>query len=174
METKVCRTCNEEKSVSEFGITNKKFKTLAPYCKPCKSKKVRQWQIDNPTKYKQQVEKYISNNPKSYAKSKEKARIKYKSKIPAGVYSLYDKNELIYIGESATPRSRINAHFTKLTNLENAKHMSSISYAVSIGELKRENLTYKIIKHVDDTLDRKSLEEELINKYKPKYNTLGC
>jgi len=114
------------------------------------------------------------NPGKRYQHKVKKPQVQYKSKIPAGIYYIYDKNELIYIGESSTPKRRFAHHRTKCKDLEHAKTLSSISYAVSIGELNKTDLKFKMMEYVDDALDRKSLELELINKYKPKYNNLGC
>ena len=95
----------------------------------------------------------------------------------AGIYGVYNNNELIYIGESGTPKNRQNLHFSKSGKLNGdvMKHKdrtSPISIALGIGELDRVNLTFKMLEFIDDTPIRKAREKCLIQRHKPVYNDL--
>ena len=160
MDTKLCKKCNETKSVDKFypqkGKNGKMY--VSTYCKPCNTLNMKEYYSKNPGKH------YEHHN-KSYRKETYK--------IPPAVYGIYQNDKLIYVGESSTPKRRVANHFSKYSNLKNCNN-SAISYAISVGKLKRKNLSSKIIKYIDDENERKELEAKLIAKHKPKYNTIGC
>ena len=111
----------------------------------------------------------------SYREKKAKYVAEYIKKDGAGVYCLYDKDEVIYIGESSKIRSRIVAHFSKYINKN--YWQSPIPELLAKGKLNRDNLSYDILEAVDDTLTRQEREtyyiQEHIAKYgaAPRYNT---
>jgi hypothetical protein len=52
---KLCSICEEYKPMNEENYSKNKTNKrdgFHPYCKPCNSRKSRQWEIDNPEKYK--------------------------------------------------------------------------------------------------------------------------
>ena len=177
METKVCKTCKEVKPASEYSITNKQYGTLKSYCKPCANKMGKEHREANPNYMKDwnaknpdYMKEYFKNNPGENMKSVRKQA----TKIPAGIYYIYEKNELVYIGESGTPNRRIKNHFSVRRSFKKDWKISNVSHALTIGEVKREDLSYKMFKFIDDEDERRELEAKLIAKHKPKYNTIGC
>ena len=120
-------------------------------------------------KYWQNKDNMRRNNAlASFKKTNEK----YKEKIPAGIYGIFYDCKLVYIGESKKPQSRSICHFSKRTDLNQAKIMSPISYALSIGELERDKLRFKMFEFIDDTKVRQAQEKRLIQRHIPKYNDL--
>jgi hypothetical protein len=95
---------------------------------------------------------------------------KEKTKIKPGVYGLYNSGKLIYIGQSEFPNQRITNHFSKYRKLEHAKVTGAVSYALTIGELERKNLTFKMLEFIDDHKVRLTQEQRLIQRHKPRYN----
>ena len=77
-----------------------------------------------------------------------------------GVYQYYDKNEdVIYVGKAKNLKKRVTSYFTK--NHENAKTRILVKQIVDIKHIV-----------VDTETDALILENNLIKKYKPKYNIL--
>ena len=77
-----------------------------------------------------------------------------------GVYQYYDKNEaVIYVGKAKNLKKRVSSYFTK--NHENAKTRILVKQIVEIKHIV-----------VDTETDALLLENNLIKKYKPKYNIL--
>ena len=77
-----------------------------------------------------------------------------------GVYQYYDKNEaVIYVGKAKNLKRRVSSYFTK--NHENAKNRILVKQIVEIKHIV-----------VDTETDALLLENNLIKKYKPKYNIL--
>ena len=77
-----------------------------------------------------------------------------------GVYQYYDKNEVvIYVGKAKNLKKRVTSYFTK--NHENAKTRILVKQIVDIKHIV-----------VDTETDALLLENNLIKKYKPKYNIL--
>ena len=131
-------------------------------CKSCKKEQskvehVRYWQVDA---YRMRKAKWIQE---------------YHNKDGAGVYAIYENDDIIYIGESSKIKSRVTAHFSKHLN---KKHWQSpIPELLAKGKLNREDLSYDILEPEDDVKTRQSREsyyiQEHIAKYgvAPKYNT---
>ncbi|WP_431785829.1 HNH endonuclease [Paenibacillus lactis] len=71
---KFCSKCEDYKPMNkEYFHVNKTNKRdgFYPYCKPCNSKRSRQWEIDNPEKYKEANKRKIkSNDPLRRLRSK--------------------------------------------------------------------------------------------------------
>ena len=76
-----------------------------------------------------------------------------------GVYQFYDDNKIIYIGKAKNLKKRVSSYFSK--NHESKKTKLLVK---SIRKIE------KII--VDTEMDALLLENNLIKKYKPKYNIL--
>lgn len=78
-----------------------------------------------------------------------------------GVYQFFDKNEkIIYIGKAKNLKHRVSSYFHK---------ESSISGKVKILVKKIKEIRFII---VDTEIDALLLENNLIKKYKPRYNVL--
>ena len=95
---------------------------------------------------------------------------KFWNSIPAGIYGIFNDCKLIYIGESTRPYARKIQHFSKRSDLDQAIKTSKVCYNLSIGELQRDKLRFKMFEYIDDTEARKARELELIQRYKPLYN----
>tara|TARA_B110000483_G_scaffold57879_1_gene72416 strand:- start:517 stop:1047 length:531 start_codon:yes stop_codon:yes gene_type:complete len=113
---------------------------------------------------------YVALQNKKTITSKKK----YEHKIPAGIYAVYNNDEIIYIGESKYPSARKCDHFTiagsRGGNIE--KNPNIIAKALGRGELQRDNLVFKMLEFIDDTPTRKQQEQRLIQRHIPKYNDL--
>jgi len=129
----------------------------------CKKEYARQYM----KKYWQNKDNVKRNNALA---SRKKANEKYKEKIPAGIYGIFYDCKLVYIGESEKPLYRSGFHFSKRTNLKQAKIASPISYALSVGDLQRDKLRFKMLEYVDDKQSRLDRELALQQRYNPIYN----
>jgi len=198
IKVKNCKICKQDKDLSEYSTTHK-GKYYNSYCKNCKKQISKQHRINNPEYYKKYMEQYmpqyrqdnkekfsqyfkqyhkdnkeqINQYSKQYYQDNKEQFSQYRNKIntsiPSGVYGIYEHAQLIYIGESGKPYSRIAIHFSNTTNPDNG---SPIAHAIGNGELQRENLSYKMLEYIDDDSARKQQETVLIQRYQPKYNTL--
>ena len=131
-------------------------------CKVCKKKQskvehVKYWQMPS---YRMRKAKFIQ---------------KYHNKDGAGVYAIYENDEIIYIGESNKIKSRVTAHFSKYLKTNNT-WQSPIPELLAKGKINRDDLSYDILEPEDDAKTRQSREsyyiQEHIAKYgaAPKYN----
>ena len=78
----------------------------------------------------------------------------------AGVYQYYDKqDEIIYIGKAKNLKKRVNSYFTK--NHDNRKTALLVKNIVRVEHIV-----------VSYEMDAILLENNLIKKYKPRYNIL--
>ena len=160
---KQCNKCSVDLVVGENWYTsmanNSQFR-----CKPCHN--------GISKKHHKTPNGKLSSKKWNHSKGKKKADEKYLTNTKAGVYGIYDNDEIIYIGQSKSSLERSAAHFSKRKDLKQAKIVSNVSYALSIGELDRVNLTFKMLEYCDDTDERKQREKCLIQRYTPKYNDL--
>ena len=109
-------------------------------------------------------------NRQYYKKHKEHLQSSFRERnvsIPAGVYFIRLDNEIIYIGSSSRPYSRYTTHFSPCDT-----NYSPISIALAKGELKREELSFELYRENPNKEERYELEQQLIYKHKPKYNTI--
>ena len=123
-------------------------------CKSCKKEQskvehVRYWQVDA---YRMRKAKWIQE---------------YHNKDGAGVYAIYENDEIIYIGESSKIKSRVTAHFSKHLNKKNWQ--SPIPELLAKGKLNREDLSYDILEPEDDAKIRQSRESHYIQEHIAKY-----
>lgn len=112
----------------------------------------------------------------SWRAKKAKYVAEYIEQDGAGVYCIYEKDEIIYIGESNRIKSRIISHFSK--HLKKGElWQPPIPEALVKGILDRDDLSYDVLEAVDDTLKRKERETHYIKEFiathgkAPKYNT---
>ena len=141
---KSCNRC-EVKLEEGVNITPSRVKNKQWQCKTC---------------HNEYYKKYYKNNKSHYNQVQ-----KQEHKIPSAIYAILENKKIIYIGESKRPLGRIYHHFCK-TGIK----ASNISMALFDGELERENLSYRILEKIEDKIERKSREQELITEYQPKYN----
>ena len=80
----------------------------------------------------------------------------------AGVYGLYDKNHLVYIGESKACEMRWQAHFQGTS--QNSK--SNIGW----DRDRKHDYEFRVICEEDNLNKRLALELELVAKHKPRLN----
>ena len=83
----------------------------------------------------------------------------------AGVYILFNKNKIIYIGHSKNIIKRVTSH-------------ASDPYSRASGYFKQPSElmvwdSYTFIK-IEDKKERMFVETALLEKYKPKYNKTFC
>tara|TARA_R110000796_G_scaffold237968_1_gene358187 strand:+ start:27 stop:581 length:555 start_codon:yes stop_codon:yes gene_type:complete len=181
---KQCSKCKVKKPLDDFHNSKSHVSGKGGYCKVCTKEYNTNRDKSKEHIYKATFDELHPNYMKEYFQNKDnmrknnaseaskKSKQKYNIKISAGIYAIYNKDELIYIGESGEPLYRSGFHFSKMTNLEHAKTNSNVCYAVSIGELDRVNLTFKMWEFIDDTPTRKAREKCLIQRHRPIYNDL--
>ena len=99
METKICRTCGENKKECEFSKKTKSIDGLMGDCKTCRSIKEKEYRLLNPEKNKNRKKKYYENN-----------------KIKHNEYFLKRRKESNEVRMSENIRRRIN-HFLKTVNI---------------------------------------------------------
>jgi hypothetical protein len=144
VKTKVCKECGVGLEVGvNWYASMKKNSTFV--CKTHHKKDTKKYRDENPKRY----DKLITNNRKS---------------IPAGVYEILYKGVRVYVGESQQPYKRTSDHFTKLKNIEHAKLVSPVSYRLSIGKIKRKDLSYNILEYIDDEDTRLQVEQRYIDE----------
>ena len=130
------------------------FNTGGYKCKSCKKKQskvehIKYWQVPA---YRMRKAKWIQE---------------YHNIDGAGVYAIYENDEIIYIGESGKIRSRVTAHFSKHLN---KKHWQSpIPELLVKGILNRDDLSYDILEPEDDAKIRQSRETHYIQEHIAKY-----
>lgn len=66
MESKLCRGCNETKSLIAFGKDKYRADGLTTRCKSCRNKQNKQYYIDNPEKLKAKNERLRKRNKNRY------------------------------------------------------------------------------------------------------------
>ncbi len=99
---------------------------------------------------------------KSSLKLQQKKRDQRKADSTAGVYGMYDKGELVYIGESAHPLERWFNHM-------NSTAKSSKS-DIGWDRKRKKDYEFKMILEEADIHKRRAREMELIVEHKPKLN----
>ena len=176
IKVKNCKICKQDKKLSEYYKNKNGYMGYGSYCKTCTKQKYLQRYFDDPKKYKQRKKQYMKqwyqDNPnymKQWYQDNPNYMEKFFNSIPPGIYGIYENTQLIYIGESVTPYRRIAIHFSNTTNPD---HPSLIAQAIGNGKLQRENLSFKILDYIDDNNARRQRESVLIQRYRPKYNTL--
>ena len=138
-------------------------------CKECHGVKMKEYRQD-PIFAKNN--RLLSKQWRTDNKAHETSLIKKNQRsIPAGIYGIFNDCKLVYIGQSITPYRRVGNHFSIMACLKQAKIVSNVCYALSIGELQRDNLVFKMLEFIDDKHTRKQREAVLIQRYKPLYNS---
>ena len=158
------KVCNDCEIVLNPGVNCylSMFNTGGYKCKPC-------------TQKKSKVEHIKYYQIPAFRMRKAKWIQEYHNKDGAGVYAIYENDDIIYIGESSKIKSRVTAHFSKHINKK--QWQSPIPELLAKGKLNRDHLSYDILEPEDDTITRKQREiqhiQEHFDKYGayPKYNT---
>jgi hypothetical protein len=128
--------------------------------------------------------KAISNNKKRKDKIKEENRRwnlenkdkrrkinkNWDKKVESGVYGIYHKEKLVYIGQSVHPIRRKSMHFSIFSDLDYAEKISPVAYNLAIGNYKKSDLTWKLLESVSDLDERLEIEKGYIEKYNPVLN----
>ena len=158
------KVCNDCEIVLNPGVNCylSMFNTGGYKCKSC-------------TQKKSKVEHIKYYQIPAFRMRKAKWIQEYHNKDGAGVYAIYENDDIIYIGESSKIKSRVTAHFSKHINKK--QWQSPIPELLAKGKLNRDHLSYDILEPEDDTITRKQREiqhiQEHFDKYGayPKYNT---
>jgi len=110
----------------------------------------------------------------AYIERKAKYIAEYHKQEGAGVYAIYEKDEIIYIGESSQIQQRIIGHFSKHINKNHWQ--SPIPEQLAKGKIDRKDLYFEVLERIDDDLTRKSRETYYLDKHfndngaYPKFN----
>jgi len=103
-----------------------------------------------------------------------------------GVYVFFEKNEIVYVGETSSIKERMRDildsrhhtlrrkigvfNFSEVPGFKKAN--SKIKFSPNIEQMVSDWMTKKMkLSFVNVQLGRKELEELIIKKYNPKYNT---
>tara|TARA_R110000772_G_scaffold88860_2_gene184317 strand:+ start:760 stop:1323 length:564 start_codon:yes stop_codon:yes gene_type:complete len=128
-------------------------------------------------KKKQSEKEHIKSWALPSYRARKAAYLKiYQNSEPAGVYAIYNKDEIIYIGQSKQPRHRINGHFSKYINLNPNQFAAAIPTALAKGELNRDDLSWDVLYYEEDAKKRMEIEKMTINNHNkihgqyPKFN----
>ncbi|MEH6949729.1 GIY-YIG nuclease family protein [Bacillus sp. JJ634] len=103
------------------------------------------------------VEEYLKTAPRHQLNNPD---WKNKCDFSNGVYVVYENDEMIYVGESSNVKKRVRRL--------NRSH----GLYKKVGPKLFTDSAYTIV-FVQLPLGRKEIEEELIRKHSPKYNTSG-
>ena len=160
--TTTCKVCNDKlilgKNFKEYQLKNGNYK-----CWDCNYKIAKATNYARMDKHKKQLNE-------SYPKFRDR-RLKYSKKyskqINPGIYGVFYDCKLIYIGESCSPQQRQRQHFSETGKFGGINNNSIISRQ----GLDRDKLRFKMLKFIDDTPTRKKQEAELIQRYRPLYNS---
>jgi hypothetical protein len=166
METKICKKCNLEKKLCEFGVLIKSTDGLRNTCKLCRSVDEKKYRENNKEKVYDIKRNWVKNNQahikEYYEKNKE--RLKQKSR------NVYEKNKLRYNQQSLL-WNKINSEKRKKITKKHkekpeVKLKESVRHRIYIF-LKRKNLkkndkTIEIVGCSPSEL-KKYLEKQFIN-----------
>jgi len=93
MKTKICKKCNIEKSLSEFGKRkNNKIDGHRNECKDCINKQHKKWRKRNPEKVKEGKKKYYKNNLEKVKEKNKKYRENNPDKVKEGIKKWAENN----------------------------------------------------------------------------------
>ena len=164
---KVCTRCADKgiETTLNPGVNcyQSMYSNHAYICKPCKKA---QSMAEHETYWKMP----------DFRERKNKWLWAYHREEPAGVYAVYDKDEIIYIGESKHPIQRRTYHFSKHIQRNKDNWQSQIQHHLMSGKLKREDLSFDIMEYEQDKKLRKQKEVKALEAHKlafgdyPKYN----
>ena len=132
---KLCRKCSTE--LTENSMTPARWKNQDWICRPCFR---------------------IQSNTRSRRQRKER-----NDESIAGVYGIYYKDELLYVGESQYCQARFHSHL-------NFTHKNSKSYIGLNTKKYRHDYRQEIFLEEEDLRLRHLAEIELIVKHKPILN----
>jgi len=148
---KVCSKCGKRKSIFNFDFSNKKLNKRRAECKECRiaqSKKNYNGRIVKPG-YEQEI-------------------FKKQNKLGSGIYAIYHIlfKLPIYIGQSAKISQRIMRHFSKWQDGIIKEDQSPIQMLITSGQVKKEDLYFKILKQMPNSskVEREVEEDKFIKK----------
>ena len=158
---KVCVDCEVELNPG-VNVYLSMFNAGGYKCKSCKKEQskvehIKYWQMP------------------AYIERKAKYIAEYHKQEGAGVYAIYEKDEIIYIGESSQIQQRIIGHFSKHINKNHWQ--SPIPEQLAKGKIDRKDLYFEVLERIDDDLTRQSRETYYLDKHfndtgaYPKFNT---
>ena len=163
---KVCTACAKrgEETILNPGVNIylSMFKRGIYKCKVCKKKQSK-------------VEHDIKWTLPWFREKKAEYLKEYHRETAAGVYAIYYKLDIIYIGQSTLPEQRRVAHFSKHIK-PTSKWQPKIPYDLATGKLDRNHLSFDMIEYVDDLDERMEREKYHLEQHKlafgdyPKYN----
>ena len=109
--TKVCPSCNEDKSLEDYPIDRNRPSGKYPYCKPCANLKGKEYRLANPEKRKE-----------TSARCDKNYRARFPEKIKAYNQKHYEENPEIWQAAGRRRRARMlkveHEHYTKEQILE--------------------------------------------------------
>jgi len=179
---KSCKKCNVELVVGENWYSS--MAKIGDYkCKKCKNQLTNSWQLQNPKKRKlydknyrdkngsERTKMWVQNNLEQHKQNLEKKH----NSINPGVYAVYYRWLLLYIGESQKPYRRISQHLSKPYVKGGKGKTISSSKVVELmvdRNLKYKHLSYKILEFENDYNSRLELEDKYRCELKPYINPL--
>tara|TARA_R110002020_G_scaffold90964_2_gene221215 strand:- start:1889 stop:2311 length:423 start_codon:yes stop_codon:yes gene_type:complete len=133
---KECRKCSTE-LISGGNIPHYRYKNCDNVCLKC-----------------------YRTHQNEYSRKKYQGR---KNNSNPGVYGLYDKGELVYIGESKHCQNRWHTHL--YVTSDGSKN------DIGIDRSRRKDYEFKMLYEEDNLYQRLALEMEMVVKHKPKLNS---
>lgn len=184
---KSCRKCGVElKPKVNFAPSQVKRSNFI--CYGCLKPLAEKWRKKYPEKKKQSDANYYKNNTQKLKNKAREYQIEHKEhysklnyklghSIPSGVYFIYYKNQIIYIGQSKTPYRRITQHFSvdRKQGRSNRweEFVSPIAKDIAKGILNKKFLSFELKVKIEDKNNRLKIEQEFINEHQPEYNQKG-
>lgn len=159
-----CTKCNVELTDDNWTPSLKRQKLR--WCKPCRSAYQKAYDSARREEKKAYLKKWNKTNYDKLAK----LNAKLNKSIPPAVYCVKEKDVIIYIGSSVSPYKRKSCHLS-VNKFNGMPNNSAVALAIARGEINKEDLTFEIMEEVVEKYARHKRELELINHYKPKYNT---
>lgn len=93
--------------------------------------------------------------------------------IPAGVYAVYYKGKIVYVGESAIPYKRFSAHIHSQGPNAQWDKLSSVQQWKIENNIKKKDITFELLEEIEDKETRLEVEKYYISLYNPKLNNNG-
>ena len=172
IKTKRCTKCNRELPISEFYKDNKAKDGLQCYCKECHNKynqtyEQKQYQKEYQKQY-QQINKehlkeyqrqYRATNSQHLNQQQKEYRNQFKGYY---LYIIKDKQDnIVYVGQTSNYYNRLTNHLSGGVNATKELFNSG-----DWGCIK-----YLDVSFVENDLELRALENELIELYQPRCNT---
>ena len=145
-KTKICTKCDRELSIDNFSKDKTRKDGLYSWCKECSSKYIQTYQQTNKEHYNQYRNQYYNQFKGCY------------------LYIILNKqDEIVYVGQTTNFYKRLMQHLSGYVDatkeLFTSGNWSCIKY-LDVGDI------------VENDLELKAMENELIELYKPRLNTV--